>query len=291
MSDYALFLGCLIPLKNPQIEAASRSALAKVGLKMKDVPEFSCCPEPWNFKGADITGWLAAAARNLAVAEKQGLDIMTLCNGCSSTLIEAAHIMRGGGEAAASAAASLKKAGFAYTGKTKARHCVQVLAEEVGTEKVAKSVSKPLAGLKVAVHYGCHMLRPNDIVGFDDPFNPHVLDDLVEATGAESVVYEDKMDCCGRASLDSGVSFGVLADKLEHMEAAGADCAVVACPACFEQFDLGQVELNRKQGTKHAIPVLHYLQLLALAQGAGAEQVGLGRHKIKTDAILKAVSG
>ncbi len=291
MGDYALFLGCLIPLKNPQIEAASRLALAQVGLKMKDVPEFSCCPEPWNFKGADLTGWLAAAARNLAVAEKQGLDVMTLCNGCSSTLIEASHIMTGGGEAATAAAATLKQAGLNYTGKTKARHCIQVLTEEVGVDKVAKSVSKPLAGLKVAVHYGCHLLRPSDIVGFDDPFNPHVLDDLVEATGAASLGYEDKMDCCGSASRAEDVALGVLDAKLTHMEQAGADCTVVVCPACFEQFDLGQVELNRKRGTKHAVPVLHYLQLLALAQGASAEQVGLGRHKIKTDAIIKAVSG
>ncbi len=291
MGDYALFLGCLIPLKNPQIEAASRLALAKVGVGVKDVPEFSCCPEPWNFKGADISGWLAAAARNLAVAEKQGLDVITLCNGCSSTLIEAAHIMASGSEAAADAAGALKKAGLSYAGKTKALHCVQVLSEGVGAEKVAKSCGKPLAGLKVAVHYGCHLLRPSDIVGFDDPFNPHVLDDLVEATGAQSLPYEDKMDCCGSASLDSDVSLGVLEDKLTHMEEAGADCTVVACPACFEQFDLGQVELNRKRGTKHGMPVLHYLQLLALAQGAGTEQVGLGRHKIKTDAILKAVSG
>jgi len=291
MGDYALFLGCLIPLKNPQIEAASRMALAKLGVGVKDVPEFSCCPEPWNFKSADISGWLAAAARNLAVAEKQGLDVMTLCNGCSSTLIEAAHIMNGGGEAAETAAQALKNVGLSYAGKTKALHCVQVLAEQVGAEKVAKSVSKPLTGLRVAVHYGCHLLRPNDIVGFDDPFSPHVLDDLVEATGAESVAYEDKMDCCGSASLDSDVALGLLEDKLAHMEEAGAACTVVGCPACFEQFDLGQVELNRKRGTKHQLPVLHYLQLLALAQGASAEQVGLGRHKIKADAIRKAVAG
>ncbi len=291
MGDYALFLGCLIPLKNPQIEAASRLALAKVGLKTKDLPEFSCCPEPWNFKGADLAGWLAAAARNLAVAEKQGLDIITLCNGCSSSLIEAAHVMNAGGEAAKDASAALSKAGLSYAGKTTPRHCVQVLTEEVGVDKVAKSASKPLKGLKVAVHYGCHLLRPNDIVGFDDPFEPHVLDDLVEATGAESVAYEDKMDCCGSASRAEDVALGTLDAKLTHMTEAGAVCTVVACPACFEQFDLGQVELNRKRGTKHQVPVLHYLQLLALAQGATAEQVGLGRHKIKTDAILKAVSG
>ncbi len=291
MGDYALFLGCLIPLKNPQIEAASRFALDRLGIVTKDIPEFSCCPEPWNFKGADLTGWLAVAARNLAVAEKRGLNVMTLCNGCSSTLIEAGHIMASGGAAAAGAAAALEKSGFSYSGKIRARHVVQVLAEEVGADKIAKSARKPLKGLKVAVHYGCHLLRPSDIVGFDDPFAPRVLDDLVEATGAESVAYEDKMDCCGSASHREDVALGVLEEKLTHMEEAGAACGVVVCPACFEQFDLGQVELNRKRGTKHSLPVLHYLQLLALAQGAKAEQVGLARHKIKTDAIQKAVSG
>jgi heterodisulfide reductase subunit B len=283
MSDYALFLGCLIPMKLPQIEAASRSALERLGFKMEDVEEFSCCPEPRNFKGADVEGWLKVAGRNLAIAEARGKDIITLCNGCSATLIEAGHLLRNGAEEAKQA---LADAGYKYEGKNRARHAVTVLDRD----QVEKSSSRKLGGLKVAVHYGCHLLRPSDVMDVDDPFEPTFLDALVEATGAESIPYKNKMSCCGSASQDKEASLGMARDKVAAMEAAGADAIVVTCPACFDQFDMGQVEMKRKLGEEHRIPVLHYFQLLALAQGEDPEKLGLSKHKIKTDPVLKAVA-
>jgi heterodisulfide reductase subunit B len=289
MKSYALFLGCLIPMKLPQIEAASRSALGKLGVKLEDVDGFSCCPEPWNFKGTDIEAWLKTAGRNLAVAEKMKADILTLCNGCSATLIEASHLLGKGGTAAEGAREALSAAGYKYEGKVKAFHAVTVLDKELGAEKVAKSCSRGLGGVKAAVHYGCHLLRPSDVLDVDDPFEPTFLDGLVEATGAESVDYVKKMACCGSAVLDKEVSLGIARDKILAMEDAGAQCVVVTCPACFDQFDLGQVEMNRRWKEKHALPVLHYFQLLALAQGESPEKLGLARHKVKTDTLLRAV--
>lgn len=289
MSEYALFLGCQIPMKMPQIEAASRIALAKLGVKLKDIEGFSCCPEPWNFKGTDVDAWLKVAGRNLAVAEKKKMDVLTLCNGCSATLIEAGHLLENGGEAAAEAKKALSSAGYKYEGKVKASHAVTLLHREVGLEKVSKSCSKRLDGLKVAVHYGCHLLRPSDILGVDDPFEPSFLDGLVEATGAESVDYAGKMTCCGSAALDKKISLGIAREKVRAMESSGAQCVLVTCPACFDQFDLGQLEINRRFKEKHAVPVLHYFQLLALAQGEDPAKLGLSRHKIETDPLLKAV--
>ncbi|MDY6796260.1 MAG: heterodisulfide reductase-related iron-sulfur binding cluster [Actinomycetota bacterium] len=289
MGGYALFLGCYIPMRLPQIEVASRLALDELGVKTKDVEGFTCCPEPWNFKGTDLLAWLKVAGRNLAVAEKKKMDILTLCNGCSATLIEAAHLLSNGGEAAREAGESLSKAGYPYKGKTKAAHAVTVLDRELGAEKVAKSCSGNLDGLKVAVHYGCHLLRPSEVLDLDDPFEPRLLDGLVEATGAKSVDYDNKMECCGRASLDDKVSLGIAREKIRAMEAAGAHCVVVTCPACFEQFDLGQVQINRARKEKHALPVLHYFQLLALAQGREPGELALSRHKISVEPLLKAV--
>jgi heterodisulfide reductase subunit B len=289
MKSYALFLGCLIPMKLPQIEAASRSALAKLGVKVEDIGGFSCCPEPWNFKGTDVSAWLKVAGRNLAVAEKKKMDIITLCNGCSATLIEASHLLGGGEEAAEDARKALSGAGYKYEGKTKAIHAVTVLDREVGRDKVEQSCTRKLEGLKVAVHYGCHLLRPSDVMALDDPFEPTFLDGLVEATGAESLAYAGKMACCGGAVLDKKVSLGIARDKITAMEEAGAQCLVVTCPACFDQFDLGQVEINRRGGEKHALPVLHYFQLLALAQGEDPDKLALSRHKIKVDPLIKAV--
>jgi len=286
--DYTLFLGCMIPLRHPQIELAARVSLAKLGLKLADIDGFSCCPEPWSVKGASLDGWLSVAMRNLAVGEKAGRDLLVLCNGCYSTLTEAAHIAGGGGDAVKAAEKKLASLKLSYKGKSRARHVAQVLSE-MGVDKVAASVKKPLAGLKVAVHHGCHLLRPSDVLGFDDPFEPSLLEGLVEGLGAEVVTYSGYTDCCGKATKDLDTSLSIGSQKLAAMKAAGADCLVTVCPACFEQYDLGQVEMKRKLGKEHKLPAFHYCQLLAIAQGQDPTGLGLDRHRVDTGPALARI--
>jgi heterodisulfide reductase subunit B len=159
----------------------------------------------------------------------------------------------------------------------------------MGPGTVASSVKKPLAGLKVAVHHGCHLLRPADVMGFDDPFEPSKLEALVEALGAEVVRYDGYTDCCGRGTHDSEASLRMASDKLENVKAAGASCVVTVCPACFEQFDLGQVEIKRKLGKEHKLPAFHYLQLLAIAQGEDASTLGFDRHRVDVKPALAKI--
>lgn len=287
-TPYTLFPGCMIPLRYPQIEAAARRALPALGIELVDVEGFSCCPEPWSTKGASLSDWLAVAMRNLAVGEKSGRDMLVLCNGCYATLTEAAHIASDGGEAKAAASKKLAALKLSYKGSSKVRHIAAVLSD-MGTEKVASSVSRPLNGLNVAVHHGCHLLRPAEVMGFDDPFEPVKLEALVEALGAQVVRYEGYTDCCGKATHDPGASLKMASDKIESMKKAGAHCLVTVCPACFEQFDLGQVEIKRKLGKDHKLPAFHYLQLLALAQGEDPEALGFKRHHVDVaPALAKA---
>lgn len=286
--DYTLFLGCMIPLRHPQIELAARKSLPKLGLKLSDAEGFSCCPEPWSVKGADLDGWLSVAMRNLAVGEKTGRDMLVLCNGCYSTLTEAAHIAAGDGEAVKAAGKKLSTLKLSYKGKSSARHVAQVLSE-MGADKVGASVKKPLGGLKVAVHHGCHLLRPADVMGFDDPFDPSLLEELVASLGAEVVSYPGYTDCCGKASKDLETNLRIGSQKLGAMKAAGADCVVTVCPACFEQFDLGQVEMKRKLGDDHKLPAFHYCQLLAIAQGEDTGKLGLDRHRVDVKPALAKI--
>ncbi len=286
--DYTLFLGCMIPLRHPQIELAARKSLPRLGLKLSDVEGFSCCPEPWTVKGASLDGWLSVAMRNLAVGEKSGRDMLVLCNGCFATLTEAAHIAGNDGEAVKSTEKKLSGLKLSYKGTSKARHVAQVLSE-MGPEKVEASVKKPLTGLKVAVHHGCHLLRPHDVLGFDDPFEPALLEGLVTALGAEVVSYPGYTDCCGKATRDQDASLSIGSEKLAAMKAAGADCVVTVCPACFEQFDLGQVEMKRKLRKEHKLPAFHYCQLLAIAQGDDPASLGLDRHRVDTGPALAKI--
>ncbi len=288
--EYTLFLGCMIPLRHPQIELAARKSLGALGVNLSDCDGFSCCPEPWNVKGASLDDWLALAARNLAVGEKSGRDMLVLCNGCYSTLAEAAHLLEEGGEASERVGAKLGGTGMSYSGKSRARHVVQALSD-LGVDTVSASVGKPLSALKVAVHHGCHLLRPSDILQVDDPFDPGLLEGLVEALGAEVVRYEGYTDCCGKATRDQDSSLRIASNKLAAMKAAGADCVVVVCPACFEQMDLGQVEIKRRLGEEHRLPVFHYCQLLALAQGEEPDSLGLERHRVDVKPALQKIQG
>jgi heterodisulfide reductase subunit B2 len=287
-TDYTLFLGCMIPLRHPQIELAARRSLPRLGLKLSDSDGFSCCPEPWSVKGASLDGWLSVAMRNLALGEKTGRDMLVLCNGCYSTLTEAAHIAENDGEAAAAARKRLSALKLDYKGKTRARHVARVLSD-MGSDRVAESVTKPLDGLKVAVHHGCHLLRPADVMEFDDPFEPALLEELVAALGAEVVGYPGYTDCCGRATKDLETNLRIGSRKLAAMKAAGADCVVTVCPACFEQFDLGQVEMKRKLGDEHELAAFHYCQLLAIAQGEDPGKLGLDRHRIDVKPALAKI--
>lgn len=289
MADtYTLFLGCMIPMRHPQIEAAARVSLPALGIELAEVEGFSCCPEPWNVKGISLSDWFAVALRNLAVGEKAGRDMLALCNGCFSTLTEAAHIFDSNGEVAERAVEKLASLKLSYTGKSRVKHIADVLAD-IGGENISGTVKKDLSELKVAVHHGCHLLRPSGVMGFDDPFNPSRLEGLVEALGAGVAVYEGYTDCCGKATRDNEIALGIGSDKLARMKEAGADCVVTVCPACFEQFDLGQVEMKRKLGKEHGLPAFHYLQLLALAQGREAEELGLNRHRVDVKPALSRI--
>ena len=283
--EYTLFLGCMIPLRHPQIELASRKSLGALDIVLKDAEGFTCCPEPWNFKGAGLEQWLTVALRNLAVGEKHRLDMLVLCNGCYATLTEAAHIAAGDGETVKGAMDKLKSLKLSYSGKSKARHVASVL-QDVGAEGISGSVKRPLKGLKVAVHHGCHLLRPSEVMGFDDPFEPSVLEGLVEALGAEAVRYDGYTDCCGNATRDTEASLRIGSEKIAAMKKAGADCIAVVCPACFEQFDLGQVEMKRRLKVDHRLPAFHYCQLLAIAQGEDPASLGLDRHRIDVKPAL-----
>ncbi|MDD5447604.1 MAG: heterodisulfide reductase-related iron-sulfur binding cluster [Actinomycetota bacterium] len=286
---YLLFLGCMIPLRHPQIELAARKSMENLGVSLRESSEFTCCPEPWNMKASSLEKWLLIAARNLAVAEKEGSQLLTLCNGCFSTLTEASHLLaQNKGGIKEKVVKDLSSMGFSYSGKTSVHHVAQVLCG-MEEKRVLASAKKELGGLKVALHHGCHLLRPSEILGFDDPFEPRLLEEFVRRLGAEPVAYRGYTDCCGRATLNRDASLEMAEQKLSAMEKEDADCVVVACPACFEQFDLGQVEISRRLGKNHQLPVIHICQLLALAQGEPPESLGLERHKIAIKPLLAKI--
>ena len=283
-SRFAFFRGCMIPIKLPHLEYVARVVLPRLGAELVDIDGFTCCPDPVGVGAADPLTWVTVGARNVSLAEAQGLGVLTLCNGCAYTLRHTIHDLSQSPELRDRVNEVLIETGHTYRGTAQAKHFLPWLAQDVGLEAIRRAVQRPLAGLRVATHTGCHLLSPQHLHGFDDPEDPIIFDELVEALGATPVDYEAKPACCGIGFAVTGQpdpSSRALSTKLIDVHDAGADCIAVGCPFCYQQFDMGQLTAARKLGLDFRVPVLNYLQLLGLALGFSAEEMQLRAHKVK----------
>lgn len=289
-NSYIPFFGCLISVKFPQFEAAVRRTVEKLGMNLVDVEGFTCCPEPIYYKSADKMEQLTIAARNLCLAEEAGHDLITLCSGCTATLSEAHHHLTHDPDLRKEVNRRLKKINKEYKGTSSVRHIVAVLRDDFGIDKVQESVQQPLEAFRVAIHYGCHLLKPSAIMHVDNPDRPTILDELVKATGAIAVTHEERLSCCGKATENQEIKPKMAYDIMQSIIKMNVDCMCLICPTCFDEFDLGQIKLRRQYETDFNVPVLYYFQLLGLAQGLTPEEVGLNRHKIKAKALIEKLS-
>jgi heterodisulfide reductase subunit B len=280
---YSFYLGCIIPNRYPMVEQATRNVFSKLGVDLVDMKGATCCPAPGVFRSFDIPTWMTLGARNLTIAEDNKANVMTMCNGCYGTLLEVNHALKESPTKKEEINAHLKKVNREFKGSVKVEHLMEVLYYDLGMEKVREFITKKL-GLKVAVHYGCHLLKPVENRPWQgESENPRFFDDIIEMLGCESVNYQDKLMCCGAGggvrSAIKEVSLDFTRQKLENIRKAGADCIVVACPFCELQLDLGQFEVNNmfkdQIGQPFGIPVFYVTQLLGLAMGMNPVDLGL----------------
>ncbi len=284
-----LFLGCMIQYRLPLIEKGIRSVLAKLNVPFEDVPQYSCCPEPNGIKNSNYYAHALTASRNLALSEKRNHNILAACNGCFETLKAVRSEVSIDPALQQKINEDLAKINLEFTGNIDVFHIVEYLARKIGIGTIRDQVVAPLQDLRVAVHYGCHFLRPSHRIQTDNPLDPHVFDELVEALGAQSIPYDDKMLCCG-GSLDRAgntiAGLDIVKGKLEKMKVSSVDCIVTCCPQCFLQFDVGQESL-KKLDIEFNIPVFYVTELLGLALGLAPEELGLEEHRIPVGSVLQ----
>ncbi len=219
MMSWALFLGCTVPVRNLNYEAAVRQTAAKLDVDLVDLPDFGCCGFP--VKSLSTGEALVIAARNLALAQAAGHDIVAACSACAATLTEADHTLTHDPQAAEAVNQRLAEIGLSYQGGIKIRHFTRLLYEDVGLDRLAAAVTRPLTGYRFAPHYGCHYLKPGEIMDhFDSPEQPQSLARLIEVLGAEAVEYPGLKDCCGGGVL--GVNEDLAQGMAEDLVALGA---------------------------------------------------------------------
>ncbi|MFX0093346.1 MAG: CoB--CoM heterodisulfide reductase iron-sulfur subunit B family protein [Candidatus Hodarchaeota archaeon] len=281
MTSYAYFAGCIIPYRLPLMEVAARKVLDHFGIEMKPLP-FGCCPDPVGIQASNRESWLTLAARNLCMAEEAGLDILTLCNGCFETLKTANMELQHDLQLKNKVNGYLSEIGRDYKGITKVKHVLEVMWDDITPKKISEATTNPL-NLKLAIHYGCHLLRPEKIMQVDNALNPHKLETLIEAVGCTDVPYDGKLECCGATirEVNPRNSYGIALKKLESIEKVKADGMVVACPTCFLQFDFGQTGVRKHFNRRFKMPIFYFLELIALGVGIPAIELGLRDHAIK----------
>jgi heterodisulfide reductase subunit B len=280
---FGYYPGCSLEATAKEYDQSVRVVAEMLDVELVELNDWSCCgASSGHCTNQQLS--LALPARNLALAERDGLDIAVACAACFLRFRQTNHELR--------SSDSLRQEieeiiGMAYKGSVEVRHLLDIFIREVGLEKVERKVEKPLGGLKLASYYGCYLVRPPEITQFDDTENPTLMDDLLKILGAETVDWSHKVECCGGNLMlsRSDIVSKLVEDICQAATEAGAAAVVAACPLC-------QANLDTRQPSSEKIPILHFSELLGLALGAKEQTVRswLNRHVNNPQEILKSQS-
>ncbi|MHA2407709.1 MAG: CoB--CoM heterodisulfide reductase iron-sulfur subunit B family protein [Candidatus Ranarchaeia archaeon] len=284
--EYALYLGCVLPIQLPFLEKLARDILPKIGIETQDF-DFSCCTTD-SVRDISENAWLLSGARNLAIAEEKGLDILSFCNGCSKTLTEVHHQLKDK-ELRNEVNQRLGKIGKEYRGKVKVIPFMELFDQH--KDQIKSLITNPLRGLKIATHTGCHLLRPSDQMNYDDAEHPVKFDNFVRLLGGFPVDYQHKTLCCGSSQTIRmpKMAHGMVNHKITELGEKGAEALAVCCPSCYLQYDRTQLQLKKNNPNLKRIPVVHSLQLLGLAMGMSHEEVFLKKNRSITPELIQQV--
>jgi len=284
----AYYPGCSLKGTSFEYEVSLLKILEALNIEIKEIPDWNCC-------GASAAHSInhnlsiALPARNLAIAEGEGYEsVLAPCAACSNRLKTAHHELKSDDILKKKITDSME---MPYKGDMEINNMLEFLIKIVGKDKIKSMVKKPLSGLKVASYYGCLLVRPPKIMQFDDPENPVSMDELVGLTGAETVDYSYKTECCGAINSLSkpDVVMALTGNVLYDIKKHGADLVVVACPLCHSNLDVRQREIERKYSEKIGLPVLFITELLGLSFGIAPKDLAIEGHMVAADRVLKKI--
>jgi len=279
----AYYKGCLAALSAKELDISTQALAPKVGLELDELDAVTCCGAG-DIHEAEPDYYLHLNARILAYAEQTGSDtLMTVCNVCTLNLRQANLALQNDEELLARVNQNLEAVGAPpYSGAVEVKHLLWLIAEGDGYERLKEAAHKGLKGLKVAPFYGCQILRPSKLLGFEDPDRPHSLEAIIEACGGEAIDYPAKVKCCGFPIIQAreDTALAELIQPLEQASEAGADAIVTPCPLCHLSLDAWQSKLKAATGRDFQMPILHLSQLIGVAAGLEASELRFKRHVV-----------
>ena len=276
---YAYYPGCSLESIAREYDLSVRAVCSNLGIELAELPDWSCCGAS---SGHSTNRWLAhaLAGRNLALAEREGLDIAVACPACYLRLKTTYTEMK---EDSRQRDELVKLIDMPYEARYNTRHLLDIIYNDIGLEKVKKRVTKPLRGLKLACYYGCYLVRPPKVVAFDDPENPNSMDMLLDSLGAEVRDWSGKVDCCGGSlSLSKkDIAKQLVGEISEMARQAGAQAIVTACPLCHSN-----LETRQDTSRQNRLPIFYFTELIGLAIGIAEARSWLKKHMISPLSLL-----
>jgi len=285
MKKYVFYPGCVMSTEQYAYEMSIREILPKIDIELVDVEGFSCCGAPMKSVNQLMTLYLSA--RNLSIAQKEGLDLFVPCPVCHLSFSECQRIMENNAEMRNRIGGMLSSEDLQYNGSVNLVNIVDLLHDHIGIDRIKKLVKKPLENLKVATHYGCHLIRPSEIGRPVDSENPQKMEMVLKALGAKPLDYAEKLDCCG-AMIQANLPESALTktgQKLVAVQEQGFDVFVDVCPWCHRMFDSKQTKAGETVAAKLDVPVVYLTQLLGLAFGIDKKSLGMDLNLSPVDKV------
>ena len=288
MKHVAYYKGCLAALSAKELDISTRALAPKVGLQLEELESVTCCGAG-DIHEAEPDYYLHLNARILAYAEATGSDtLMTVCNVCTLNLRQANYQLQIDEALRERVSDNLESVGVPrYEGTVDVKHFVWIVAGE-HFDLLKEAAHRGLKGLKIAPFYGCQILRPSKLLGFDDPDKPESLERIIEACGGEAIDYPAKIKCCGFPIIQAREETA-LAELLQPIEQAiegGADAIVTPCPLCHLSLDAWQSKLKKQTGRDFRMPILHLSQLIGVAAGLTDAELKFKRHVVSVKPVL-----
>jgi heterodisulfide reductase subunit B len=288
---YAYYPGCSSRSTEKEYEDSAKAICKVLDVELVEIPDWNCCGAGDGVYSFKPLFSFALGARNLAIAEKMQMNIVTPCSSCCFTLNRINKILNEDSVTKSKVNEALANVGFNYKGNAKVWHLASILLSDKVLQKMKERVKIQLNSLKVAPYYGCYLVRPPGLCSFDDPEHPTKLDNLIETLGASKVDYYGKIKCCGSflGITDEEIVLKMSKEILLNAKNAGADCLATACPLCHINLDARQKDIESRFDIKINLPVLHFTQLIGLALGIAPKDLGLEHNCVSPKRIYPLI--
>lgn len=285
MKKYAYFPGCSLEKLALSYHKSSLESTKKLGIELRELEDWNCCGATTYFHVDQLLAY-TLVARNLAIAEREGLDLVTPCSACYKNAYFANKYIKEDLDLTEHINYALEEDDLQFNGSIDVHHLMNVFVDDVGVEEIKNQVVDPLEGLKVAAYYGCQIVRPRK--NGNNVENPQFFEELVRAMGAQPVNFADRLRCCGGSLIMTSrhAALDMVRNILQNAVDNEANIIATACPLCQVNLECYQIQVNEEFGTSYSIPVLYFTQLLGLALGISPKKLGMGKEFVSAMPFL-----